>query len=119
MHNSERLIKPPVLHIANESQRCRREQYHCGPADAGLFAHRRLEIPVEVSDEAHARRTQHSPRLGSRSFGNSNGSSRTTRRVSINDLTDDPPTDALCDTAAFNGTWVSVKKLLTNYTGER
>jgi anaerobic selenocysteine-containing dehydrogenase len=34
--------------------------------------------------------------------------------ASINDLTDDQSIDALCGTAAFNGTWVSVKSAITS-----
>jgi anaerobic selenocysteine-containing dehydrogenase len=37
--------------------------------------------------------------------------------ASINDLTDDQSIDALCGTAAFNGTWVSVGNSGANGSG--
>lgn len=110
MHNSQRLVKgKPQCTILMH------------PADA---AHRRLksgqkvsvrsrvgcvELPVEVSDEMMP---------GVVSIPHGWGHDRTGIQLevaqqhagqSINDVTDNLTIDALCGTAAFNGTWVSVE----------
>ena len=68
-----------------------------------------LEIPIEISDEIMP---------GVVSIPHGWGHDRTGIQLevaqqhaggSINDLTDNQAIDALCGTAAFNGTWVEVE----------
>jgi anaerobic selenocysteine-containing dehydrogenase len=113
MHNSRRLVKgrpqcTMLMHPADAAER------HLRPGQKVLVRSRIgcLEIPIKISEEMM-------PGVVSIPHGWGHDRSGIQLEVaqqhaggSINDVTDDQTIDALCGTAAFNGTWVSVD--LTN-----
>jgi anaerobic selenocysteine-containing dehydrogenase len=109
MHNSQRLVKGPV--------QC---TVLMNPADA---VHRNLTsgedvlvqsrvgsvvLPVEVSDEMMPGVVSIPHGWGHDRPGNKMGVAQQHPGASINDVTDNQAIDALCGTAAFNGTLVTV-----------
>ena len=73
-----------------------------------------LEIPVEISDEIMPGVISIPHGWGHDRLGIQMAVAEQHAGRSINDLTDDQSIDALCGTAAFNGTWVSVTNIVTN-----
>ena len=109
MHNSERLVKgrPRCTLLMNPSDAAARNitmgqqvQVH---SRAGS-----LEIPVEICDDIMPGVISIPHGWGHDRVGVQMTVAEEHAGVSINDLTDDQAIDALCGTAAFNGTWVSV-----------
>jgi anaerobic selenocysteine-containing dehydrogenase len=110
MHNSQRLVKGKpqctiLMHPTDAAQR------HLTPGQKVLVRSRvgSVEFPVEISEEMMP---------GVVSIPHGWGHDRPAIRLevaqrhsgeSINDVTDDLTIDALCGTAAFNGTWVSIE----------
>ena len=116
MHNSERLVKGPrrCTLLMNPSDAAARDisvgqQVHvCSRTGS-------LEIPVEISEEIMPGVISIPHGWGHDRLGIQIAVAEQHAGASINDLTDDQSIDALCGTAAFNGTWVSVRNIDTNY----
>jgi anaerobic selenocysteine-containing dehydrogenase len=112
MHNSERLVKGP--------ERCTLLMHPNDAADRDIIDGQAvnvrsrvgsIEVPVEVSDEMMPGVISIPHGWGHDRSGVQMAVAEQHAGASINDLTDDQAIDALCGTAAFNGTWVSVKTL--------
>ena len=110
MHNSERLLrgKPQCTMLINPADAAHR-RLHAGQLVAVRSRVGSLEVPVEISEEMM-------PGVVSIPHGWGHGRNGVQLKVagqhageSINDLTDQLDIDALCGTAAFNGTWVVVE----------
>jgi anaerobic selenocysteine-containing dehydrogenase len=115
MHNSERLVKGRA--------RCTLIMNSCDAADRQIVAGQQVEvssrigsikIPVEISDEIMPGVISIPHGWGHDRSGVQMAVAGQHAGVSINDLTDDQSIDALCGTAAFNGTWVSVEKAMVS-----
>ncbi|HET6855200.1 MAG TPA: molybdopterin-dependent oxidoreductase [Pyrinomonadaceae bacterium] len=113
MHNSERLVKGPP--------RCTLLMNPDDAADRDIIAgqqvqvHSRtgsIKIPVEISQDMMRGVISIPHGWGHDRAGVQLGVAEQHAGASINDLTDDQSIDALCGTAAFSGTWVSVKSVL-------
>ena len=113
MHNSERLVKGPP--------RCTLLMNPDDAADRDIIAgqqvqvHSRtgsIKIPVEISQDMMRGVISIPHGWGHDRAGVRLGVAEQHAGASINDLTDDQSIDALCGTAAFSGTWVSVKSVL-------
>jgi anaerobic selenocysteine-containing dehydrogenase len=109
MHNSERLVKGPA--------RCTVLMHPTDAAARNIVSDQlvevrsrtgAVEIPVEISDEMMVGVISIPHGWGHDRLGVQMGVAEQHAGASINDLTDDQSIDALCGTAAFNGTWVSV-----------
>ena len=110
MHNSDRLVKGKpqctiLMHPADAAHR------HLTPGQRVSVRSRAgcIDVPIEISEEMM-------PGVVSIPHGWGHGRSGIQLDVaeqhageSINDLTDNSAIDALCGTAAFNGTWVEVE----------
>ena len=110
MHNSERLVKGKpsctiLMHPADAAHRDLKQ----GQTVSVRSRVGSVEVPVEISEEMMP---------GVVSIPHGWGHDRVGARLdvaqqhpggSINDITDNLAIDALCGTAAFNGTWVSVE----------
>ncbi len=112
MHNSERLVKgrPRCTLLMNPNDAADRD------ITAGQQVHVRsrtgsIKIPVEISEEMMPGVISIPHGWGHDRAGVQLGVAEQHAGASINDLTDDQSIDALCGTAAFSGTWVSVKDL--------
>lgn len=114
MHNSERLVKGPP--------RCTLLMNPDDAADRDIIAgqqvqvHSRtgsIKIPVEISQDMMRGVISIPHGWGHDRAGVRLGVAEQHAGASINDLTDDQSIDALCGTAAFSGTWVSVKSVLS------
>ena len=114
MHNSERLVKGPP--------RCTLLMNPDDAADRDIIAgqqvqvHSRtgsIKIPVEISQDMMRGVISIPHGWGHDRAGVQLGVAEQHAGASINDLTDDQSIDALCGTAAFSGTWVSVKSVLS------
>jgi anaerobic selenocysteine-containing dehydrogenase len=112
MHNSERLVKGPA--------RCTLLMHPDDAANRDILMGQRvqvrsrigtIEIPVEISEEMMPGVISIPHGWGHDRSGVQLGVARQHAGVSINDLTDEQSIDALCGTAAFNGTWVSLKSV--------
>jgi anaerobic selenocysteine-containing dehydrogenase len=110
MHNSERLVKGP--------ERCTLIMHPNDAADRDILDGQAvnvrsrvgsIEVPVEVSDEMMPGVISIPHGWGHDRSGVQLAVAEQHAGASINDITDDQAIDALCGTAAFNGTWVSVK----------
>jgi anaerobic selenocysteine-containing dehydrogenase len=110
MHNSERLVKGP--------QRCTLIMHPNDAADRDIIDGQLLqvrsrvgsiEVPVEISDEIMPGVISIPHGWGHDRSGTQIAVAEQHAGASINDVTDDQAIDALCGTAAFNGTWVSVR----------
>ena len=110
MHNSERLVKGPA--------RCTLLMNPSDAADRDIVAGQKvrissrtgsIEVPVEISDEIMRGVISMPHGWGHDRSGIQIGVAQQHAGASINDLTDDQSIDALCGTAAFNGTWVLVR----------
>ncbi len=110
MHNTERLLrgKPQctiLMHPADATQR----QLTQGQTVVVQSQVGSVEAPLEISDEMMPGVVSIPHGWGHDRLGIQLEIAQQHAGASINDLTDDQSIDALCGTAAFNGTWVSVK----------
>jgi anaerobic selenocysteine-containing dehydrogenase len=112
MHNSERLVKGP--------ERCTLLMNPTDAAERFIGVGRQvqvssrtgtLEIPVEISEDIMPGVVSIPHGWGHNRPGIQMAVAEQHAGASINDLTDDQSIDTLCGTAAFNGTWVSVKNV--------
>lgn len=112
MHNSERLVKGRV--------RCTLLMNPGDAAQRNITAGKRVrvhsrtgvvELPVEISCEIMPGVISIPHGWGHDRKGVQMTVAEQHAGASINDLTDDQSIDALCGTAAFNGTWVSVSNI--------
>ena len=113
MHNSERLVKgrPRCTLLMNPRDASERnivsgEEVQVS-SRVGV-----LEIPVEISDEIMPGVISIPHGWGHDRSGIQMAVAEQHAGASINDLTDDQSIDVLCGTAAFNGTWVSVRNIV-------
>jgi anaerobic selenocysteine-containing dehydrogenase len=115
MHNSERLVKGPA--------RCTLLMNSSDAAKRGIIAGQQvqvisrtgaIEIPVEISEDIMPGVASIPHGWGHDRAGIQIAVAEQHAGASINDLTDDQSIDALCGTAAFNGTWVSVSNVVNN-----
>jgi len=110
MHNSQRLVrgKPQctiLMHPADAAQR------HLEPGQevsVGSGAVKEI-VPIEISEEMMPGVVSIPHGWGHDRPGIQIGVAQEHGGGSINDVTDDLTIDALCGTAAFNGTWVEVE----------
>lgn len=114
MHNSERLVKgrPRCTLLMNPEDAVRRNIVQGQPVQVSSRTGA-IEIPVEVSEEMMPGVISIPHGWGHARSGIQLGVAEQHAGVSINDVTDDQAIDALCGTAAFNGTWVSVTRIPT------
>src|SRR5215213_7017456 len=109
MHNSERLVKgrPRCTLLINPTDAEERSiiagQQVQVSSRTGL-----IEVPVEICEDIMPGVISIPHGWGHDRSGVQLGVAEQHAGASINDLTDDQSIDALCGTAAFNGTWVSV-----------
>ncbi len=109
MHNSERLVKGrarcTLLMSPNDATA---RSIVDGQQVKVCSRTGSLEVPVEISDEMMPGVISIPHGWGHNRAGIQMSVAEQHAGASINDLTDDQSIDALCGTAAFNGTWVSV-----------
>jgi len=110
MHNSQRLVrgKPQctiLMHPADAAQR------HLKPGQEVSVRSRvgNVVVPIEISEEMMPGVVSIPHGWGHDRPGIQIGVAQEHGGGSINDVTDDLAIDALCGTAAFNGTWVEVE----------
>lgn len=109
MHNSQRLVrgKPQctiLMHPTDAAQR------HLGPGQKVLVQSRvgSVVVPIEISEEMMPGVVSIPHGWGHDRLGIQLEVAQQHAGESINDVTDNLTIDALCGTAAFNGTWVAV-----------
>jgi anaerobic selenocysteine-containing dehydrogenase len=109
MHNSERLVKgrPRCTLLMNPADAAERG-ITTGQQVAVSSRTGSIEIPVEICEDIMPGVISIPHGWGHDRSGIQIGVAEQHAGASINDLTDDQSIDALCGTAAFNGTWVSV-----------
>ncbi|HET8783710.1 MAG TPA: molybdopterin oxidoreductase family protein [Pyrinomonadaceae bacterium] len=110
LHNTERLLrgKPQCTMLMNPSDAARRNLV----AGQNVLVKSRVgsvEVPIEISDEMMPGVVSIPHGWGHDRPGLQLQVAQQHPGTSINDLTDDRAVDALCGTAAFNGTWVTVE----------
>jgi len=110
MHNSERLVKGKpqctiLMHPTDAAQR----QLAKGEKVVVRSRVGSIVVPVEISDEMMPGVVSIPHGWGHDRPGNQMEVAQQHAGGSINDLTDDQAIDALCGTAAFNGTLVTIK----------
>ncbi len=122
MHNSERLVKGKpactiLMHPTDASER----DFKQGQTVSVRSRVGSLEVPIEISDEMMPGVVSIPHGWGHDRLGVRLEVAQDHAGESINDVTDDLAIDALCGTAAFNGTWVSVDAVssLTAHEGSR
>jgi anaerobic selenocysteine-containing dehydrogenase len=110
MHNSQRLVKGKpqctmLMHPTDAAQR------HLGPGQKVSVRSRvgSLVVPVEISEEMMPGVVSIPHGWGHDRLGIQLEVAQQHAGESINDVTDNLNIDALCGTAAFNGTWVAVE----------
>jgi anaerobic selenocysteine-containing dehydrogenase len=113
MHNSERLVKGQagksrctiLMHPLDASQR------HLRPGQKVSVRSRvgSVVVPIEISEEMMPGVVSIPHGWGHDRLGIQLEVAQQHAGESINDVTDDLTIDALCGTAAFNGTWVAVE----------
>jgi anaerobic selenocysteine-containing dehydrogenase len=110
MHNSERLVKGKLqctmlMHPADAAHR------HLGAGQEVLVRSRvgSVVVPVDISEEMMPGVVSIPHGWGHDRAGLQMEVAQAHPGGSINDLTDELAVDALCGTAAFNGTWVVVE----------
>ena len=115
MHNTERLVKgnpakPPCTILMHPTDAAQREltagQKVLVRSNVG-----QIVLPVEITDEIMPGVVSIPHGWGHDRDGNQLSVAQQHAGASINDLTDNQAIDALCGTAAFNGTSVSVEAL--------
>jgi anaerobic selenocysteine-containing dehydrogenase len=110
MHNSQRLVKGKprctiLMHPTDAAERhLKRDQNVSVRSRVGC-----VELPVELSEEMMPGVVSIPHGWGHDRLGVQLEVAQQHAGESINDVTDDLTIDALCGTAAFNGTWVSVE----------
>jgi anaerobic selenocysteine-containing dehydrogenase len=112
MHNSQRLVRGPsgksrctiLMHPADAAQR----QLKPGQKVSVRSRVGSVEVPIEISDEIMPGVVSIPHGWGHDRLGIQLGVAQQHAGESINDVTDDLTIDAVCGTAAFNGTWVEV-----------
>ena len=114
MHNSERLVKG--------KPRCTILMHPVDAANRDLLEGQKvsvrsrvgsIDVPLEISEEMMPGVVSIPHGWGHARDGVQMDVAQQHAGESINDITDDLAVDALCGTAAFNGTWVEVKGLNT------
>jgi anaerobic selenocysteine-containing dehydrogenase len=110
MHNSQRLVrgKPQctiLMHPADAAQR----QLRPGQEVSVRSRVGSVMVPIEISDEMMPGVVSIPHGWGHDRLGIQIAVAQEHAGGSINDVTDDLAIDALCGTAAFNGTWVEVE----------
>ena len=110
MHNSERLLRGKtqctiLVHPSDAAQR------HLSAGQIVSVRSRvgTLEVPIEISEEMMPGVVSIPHGWGHSRKGVELAVAQQHAGASINDLTDEQAIDALCGTAAFNGTWVEVE----------
>lgn len=110
MHNTERLLrgKPQCTILMHPSDATHRNLM---PGQNVVVRSRvgSVEVPIEISDEMMPGVVSIPHGWGHDRLGVQLEVAQQHAGTSINDLTDNLSIDALCGTAAFNGTWVSVE----------
>ncbi|HYJ88719.1 MAG TPA: molybdopterin oxidoreductase family protein [Pyrinomonadaceae bacterium] len=110
MHNSQRLVKgkPQCTILMHPTDAARRDlksgQTVTVRSSAGSVA-----VPIEISEEMMPGVVSIPHGWGHERPGVELAVAREHAGESINDVTDNQAIDALCGTAAFNGTWVAVE----------
>ena len=115
MHNSQRLVKgwaeksrcTILMHPADAAER----QLAQGQSVSVQSRVGSIEVPIEISQEIMPGVVSIPHGWGHDRLGVRLDVARQHAGSSINDLTDNQSIDALCGTAAFNGTWVSVEAI--------
>lgn len=112
MHNSERLVKgnplkPPCTVLMHPTDAANRDLLN-GQKVVVRSRVGSIVLPVEISDEIMRGVVSIPHGWGHDRAGNQQAVAQQHAGASINDLTDQQAVDALCGTAAFNGTAVSV-----------
>jgi anaerobic selenocysteine-containing dehydrogenase len=112
MHNSQRLVKGKaqctiLMHPADAAHR------HLSPGQTVSVRSRvgSVAIPIEISEEMMPGVVSIPHGWGHDRLGIQLEVAQQHAGESINDVTDNLTVDALCGTAAFNGTWVEVKAI--------
>ncbi len=110
MHNSERLLRgnprcTMLMHPTDAAQR----HLHAGQNVSVRSRVGSVVVPVEISEEMMAGVVSLPHGWGHGRQGIELEVAQQHSGESINDVTDDQTIDALCGTAAFNGTWVDVE----------
>ncbi|HVQ39863.1 MAG TPA: molybdopterin-dependent oxidoreductase [Pyrinomonadaceae bacterium] len=110
LHNSQRLVrgKSPctiLMHPADAAHR----QLEKGQVVSVRSSVGAVEIPIEISEEMMPGVVSIPHGWGHDRLGVKLAVAQQHAGQSINDVTDDQSIDALCGTAAFNGTWVEVE----------
>lgn len=110
MHNSQRLVKGKpqctiLMHPADAAQRDLKQ----GQKVSVRSGVRGIELPIEISEEMMPGVVSIPHGWGHDRPGIQLEVAQQHAGESINDVTDDLAIDALCGTAAFNGTWVAVE----------
>ena len=116
MHNSERLVKgnpakPQCSILMNPTDAANRDLLH-GQKVVVRSRVGSIVLPIEVSEEIMPGVVSIPHGWGHDRDGNQQAVAREHAGASINDLTDQQSVDALCGTAAFNGTPVTVAAYL-------
>lgn len=110
MHNSRRLVRgrPQCTLLMNPADAARRRLSE-GQKVSVSSRTGSVVLPIEVSEEMMPGVVSIPHGWGHGRHGVQLRVARQNPGASINDVTDQLSTDALCGTAAFNGTWVSVE----------
>jgi len=125
MHNSQRLVKGQarctiLMHPMDAAQR----QLSPGQEVSVRSRVGSVVVPIEISEEMMPGVVSIPHGWGHDRLGIQLEVAQQHAGESINDITDDQTIDALCGTAAFNGTWVAVEatnqgKQFTGWEGGR
>jgi anaerobic selenocysteine-containing dehydrogenase len=119
MHNSERLVKgkPPCTILMHPTDAAHR---NLKPGQTVSVRSRvgSVEVPIEITEEIMPGVVSIPHGWGHDRLGVRLDIAQQHAGESINDLTDNQTIDALCGTAAFNGTWVVVETI-PSHIGER
>jgi anaerobic selenocysteine-containing dehydrogenase len=118
LHNSARLVrgKPQctiLMHPVDAAQR----QLEQGQNVSVRSRVGSVEVPLEISEEMMPGVVSIPHGWGHDRQGSQLGVAQQHAGESINDVTDNLTIDALCGTAAFNGTWVAVETTNGSQTG--
>ena len=110
MHNSQRLVKgkPQCTILMNPTDAAHR-RLRSGQTVSVRSRVGSLSVPIEISDEMMPGVVSIPHGWGHDRLGIQLEVAQQHAGESINDLTDNLTIDALCGTAAFNGTWVAVE----------
>ena len=111
MHNSERLVKgkPQCTILMHPTDAANRDL--CSGQEVSVRSRvGSVVVPVEISEEMMPGVVSIPHGWGHDREGTQIGVAQDHAGGSINDVTDELAIDALCGTAAFNGTWVNVER---------